>query len=57
MEEKIKLQREAFAVKACHMMGKSVEEASRVLSMDPIAVRFIYRFIEADMIDFESGVD
>lgn len=57
MNEKIIMQKEAFAVKACHMMGKSAEEASRLLSMDIHQVSMLYRFIDADMIDFDSGID
>lgn len=57
MNEKIIMQREAFAVKACHMMGKSVEEAGRLLSMDIRQVRMMYKLIDADMIDFDSGID
>lgn len=57
MEERIRDQRTCFAVKACHMMGKSVEEASRLLAMDPIEVRFMYNMIEKDMVDFDSGID
>ena len=57
MDEKITMQRDAYAVKACHMMGKSIEEASRLLAMDKIQVRMMYRMIDADMIDFDAGID
>ena len=57
MEERIAEQRDAFAVKACHMLGKSVEEASRLLVMDVEQVRLMYMLIEEDMIDFDAGID
>lgn len=57
MDEKITMQRDAYAVKACHMMGKSIEEASKLLVMDKIQVRLMYRMIEADMIDFDAGIN
>lgn len=57
MDEKIIMQKEAFAVKACHMMGKSVEEASRLLAMDSNQVEIMYSLIDADMIDFNAGID
>ena len=57
MDEKITMQRDCFAVKACHMMGKSAEEASRLLEMDKYQVAMMYRMIEADMIDFDAGIN
>lgn len=57
MDEKITMQRECFAVKACHMMGKSVEETCRVLEMDKYQVMLMYSMIEKDMIDFDAGID
>ena len=57
MDEKITMQRDAFAVKACRMMGKTVEEASRLLAMDHYQVKLMYMFIEKDRIDFNAGID
>lgn len=57
MNEKITMQRDAFAVKACHMMGKSIEEAGKLLAMDYTQVELMYAMIDADMIDFDAGID
>lgn len=57
MDEKINMQRQAFAVKACHMMGKTYEEAGRLLSLDPLHVKLMYTLIDKDMIDFDAGID
>ena len=57
MNEKISMQRDAFAVKACHMMGKTIDEASRLLAMDHEQVDLMYTLIEADMVDFDAGID
>lgn len=53
-KEKIDDQRLCFAIKACHMMGKDVEETSYLLCADKNVVRMIFGFIEKDMIDFDS---
>lgn len=54
-DEKTREQRDCFAVKACHMMGKTVEETSKLLNMSETEVKVVYRFIEKDMIDFDNG--
>lgn len=56
-EAKIEMQRDCFAVKACHMMGKSVEEAARLLAMEVHDVATLYHMIEVDVIDFNAGID
>lgn len=55
--ELITMQREAYAIKACHMMGKTVEETAHLLEMVKSKVRLVYYFIENDLIDFDSGID
>ena len=57
MDEKIAMQRDAFAVKACHMMGKTIEETSKVLAMEPEQVRLMYMLIENDWIDWDAMID
>jgi hypothetical protein len=57
MDEKITMQRDAFAIKACHMMGKTAAEASKVLAMEPEFVDIMYALIEDDLIDFDATID
>lgn len=55
MNEKIQCQRDAFAILACKMLGKTVEETAKVLVMDANEVRIVYKFIDEDRIDFDSN--
>lgn len=55
MDEKIQYQRDAFAILACKMLGKTVDETARVLAMDVIYVRVVYGFIDSGTIDFDSN--
>ena len=55
MEEKIQCQRDAFAILACKMLGKTVEETANVLSMDTFEVRYMYLLIEKGLIDFDDN--
>jgi len=54
-KEMIEMQKECFAVKACHMMGFSIEKCCEVLHMEYHQVKMLYSMIEKDKIDFESG--
>lgn len=54
-DEMVDMQRECFAVKACHMMGFSVEKCAEVLHMEVGQVNLLYKMIEKDKIDFEAG--
>lgn len=53
--KKIRYQRDAFAVLACKMLGKTVDETAKALAMDADQVRIIYAYIDADRIDFNSN--
>ena len=55
MNDKIECQRDAFAILACKLLGKTVEETAQVLVMDANKVRIVYEFIDADRIDFDSN--
>lgn len=55
MDERIQLQRDAFAILACYKLGKTAEQAATVLAMDANEVRIMYAFIENDRIDFDSN--
>lgn len=55
MDEKIQFQRDAFAIFACKMLEKTVDETAKVLAMDVNEVRIIYSYIDADRIDFNSN--
>lgn len=57
MDEKTTMHREVFAVKACHMLGMTIDEASKVLAMDTEHVRLLFTLIEDDWIDFEAMID
>lgn len=56
-EERILDQRTGFAVKACHMMGKTIEETCSLLAMNYPDVELFYDLIDADIADFDSGID
>ena len=53
-KEQIEDQRLCYAVKACHLMGFSVEQTADLLVADITQVQMLYTFIEQDMIDFNS---
>lgn len=55
MDEKIQYQRDAFAILACKMLGKTVEETAKVLVMDTHFVCIVYKFIDEDRIDFDKN--
>jgi hypothetical protein len=56
-EEMISDQRTMFAIKACHMMGYSIEKTARLIDMDEYQIRFLYGLIDDDCIDFNAGID
>ena len=53
-EEKIEHQRLGFAIKACHDMGKTVEEAAACLACPEPEICIVYDLISENKIDFES---
>ena len=56
MEEKIMYQRLAFAIKACHMMGKTIQETAKLLVMPEPEVDIVYAMIDEDLIDFNEEI-
>ena len=55
MDEKIKFQRDAFAILACKMLGKTVDETAHVLAMNAKEVSIVYKYIDKGRIDFDSN--
>jgi hypothetical protein len=55
LNERIRGQRDAFAVLACYQLGKTIEETATVLGMEEIHVLLMYSMIRGDRIDFESN--
>lgn len=53
-KEKIRQQRYCYAIKACHMMQKSVEDTAKCLAMEESVVRVVFGYIERGWIDFDS---
>lgn len=52
--EKIRLQRDCYAILACKLLGKTVNETSELLAMQPSEVSSIYNMINKNQIDFNE---
>lgn len=55
-KRKIRMQRDCFAVKCCHLMGKDVKETSKLLDIDRTTVESLYRMFEMNLVDFDAEV-
>lgn len=54
-QDQIDMQRFAYAVKACRMLGYAVEKTAKALTADVDWVQAMYDFDDEDLIDWESG--
>lgn len=53
-KQKIRLQRDCYAILACNLLGKTVKEASELLAMQPSEVAIVYNMIIRNQINFNE---